>query len=127
MHDHIDAVVRQTEQVMRFDDLERLVRQCRAVDGDLTAHAPRGMLQCIRERGVLDRICIPIAKGPTRCCEDHAPHLHVATACDALQHCAVLAVDGYYLALTARARGLDEMPTHYQALLVRERNAFAGL
>jgi hypothetical protein len=43
MDDDLDAVVRQAEEIVRFDDLERLVRQRRAVDRDLPPHAPRGV------------------------------------------------------------------------------------
>src|SRR5207244_2742714 len=35
MDNDLDALVRQTEQIVRFDDLERLVGECRAIDRDL--------------------------------------------------------------------------------------------
>ena len=43
VHDDLDPVVVEPEEVMRLDELETLVRQRRGVDGDLRAHGPRRM------------------------------------------------------------------------------------
>ena len=40
MHDHVDPLVRDAEQVVRLDQLEPLVHQRRRVDRDLAAHVP---------------------------------------------------------------------------------------
>ena len=49
VHDHLDAVVADAEQLVGLDHLEALVHQRRRVDGDLRTHAPRRMGQ-----GVVD-------------------------------------------------------------------------
>ena len=43
LHDHLDAVVRHAEQVMRLYDLEAFVHKRRRVDGNLGTHVPGGM------------------------------------------------------------------------------------
>ena len=43
MHDHLDPLVLDPEEVVRLDELEALVRERRGVDRDLRAHGPRGM------------------------------------------------------------------------------------
>ena len=60
MHDDLDAVVRQAEQEVRLDDLERLVGERRAVDGDLASHAPGRMPQRVLERRVLELLGGPL-------------------------------------------------------------------
>ena len=42
VHDHVDPVVRRSEQVVGLDQLEALVHQRRRVDRDLAAHVPGG-------------------------------------------------------------------------------------
>src|SRR5207237_2430894 len=43
MDNYVDALVGKPEQEMSFDYLERLVGECRAIDGDLASHSPRRM------------------------------------------------------------------------------------
>ena len=43
VHDDLDPVVLEVEEVVRLDQLEPLVRERRRVDGDLRAHRPGGM------------------------------------------------------------------------------------
>ncbi len=45
MDDHFDALVRQVEQMMGFDDLEPFVHEGGGVDRDLLPHGPGGMGQ----------------------------------------------------------------------------------
>ncbi len=41
VHDDLDPVVVEPEEVVRLDELEALVRQRCGVDGDLRTHRPR--------------------------------------------------------------------------------------
>ena len=47
MYDDIDSLVGKTEEEVRLDYFERLVGECRAIDGDLSPHPPRRMTQRI--------------------------------------------------------------------------------
>ena len=89
------------EQKVRLDHLERLVRQRRAVDGDLASHLPGGMPQRVVERRGLELLRRPLPKRAARRRDDHAPHLDARPAGDALENRAVLAVDGNDLAAAA--------------------------
>src|SRR5262245_51901294 len=62
MDDDLDAIVRQPEEEMRFDHLERLVGQRCAVDSDLTSHPPRRMSERVFERRSLELLRRPLAK-----------------------------------------------------------------
>src|SRR5688572_787818 len=75
MDHHLDPVVRNTEQEMRLDDLERLVGERRAVDGDLSSHSPRRMTEGVIDRGPLQTLARPVAKRAARCRENDATHL----------------------------------------------------
>ena len=43
VHDDLDPLVLEAEEVVRLDQLEALVRERRGVDRDLRAHRPRRM------------------------------------------------------------------------------------
>jgi hypothetical protein len=72
--DDLELLVRETEQEVRFDQLEALVRQGRRVDGDLRAHAPGR----VRERvgaGHLGQLrARAAAEGAARGGEDEGVH-----------------------------------------------------
>src|SRR5262245_29972024 len=59
VHHDFDAVVRETKKVVRLDYFERLVRERGAIDGDLSPHAPRRMLQRIGDGRALQAVCAP--------------------------------------------------------------------
>ena len=50
VHHHLERVVRQAEQVVGLDQLERLVGQRGAVHGDLAAHPPGRVAQRLLDR-----------------------------------------------------------------------------
>ena len=62
VHDHLDPVVGQVEQVVRLDHLEPLVHHRRRVDRDLGPHAPGGMAQRVLARDPLQFIGRSAAK-----------------------------------------------------------------
>ena len=43
MDQHIETIGADREEMMRLDELKRLVHQRRRIDGDLRAHGPVGM------------------------------------------------------------------------------------
>src|ERR1041385_9258162 len=94
VHDDFDAIVWQTEQEMRLDHLERLVRERRAVDGDFSAHAPGGMPQGVVHGRVAERVGRPLTKGSTRRGNDQPSDVRRRAAGQTLQYGTVLAVDG---------------------------------
>ena len=75
MDHHLERIVRQAEQVVRLDHLERLVRERRAVHGDLAAHAPRRVLERFFDRGARHPLGGPLAERPAGRGEDQAAQL----------------------------------------------------
>src|SRR5205809_726269 len=107
---------------MRFDHLQRLVGECRAVDGDLFPHAPRGMLERLFRSCPPERFERPIAKRSARRSEHHATNVLVTASSDALQDSAMLAVHWDDLSTAAPDCLANEMARHDQRFLVRERH-----
>src|SRR5690349_13643640 len=62
MHDYVNTVIRQIEEKVRLDHLERLVGECRAIDGDFSTHLPRRMSQCVFDRGFRQLFFAPAAE-----------------------------------------------------------------
>src|ERR1700737_2523367 len=92
-HD-LDTIVRQPEQKVRLDYLERLVRQSRAVYRDLAPHSPGWMPEGILDGGGSETLATPVSEWSARGGENHASHLGGWMPGDALQDRAVLAVAG---------------------------------
>src|SRR5438270_10164108 len=105
MNDDIDLVKGKPKEVVRFDYLERLVRERRTVHRNLASHPPRRVLQCISQCRALDLFRAPPAKWAARRRQDDSSHLDVRTAGDTLQNCAVLTVDRHELACAACSCG----------------------
>ena len=91
-HD-VDAIVRNAEQKVRLDHLERLVRQRRAVHGDLAPHLPGRMLQGVVQRRAGKTLARPRAEGSARGGEHETTHFAGRASADALENRAMLAVD----------------------------------
>src|SRR5687767_8312286 len=104
MNDDVDRVERQVEQHMRLDHLERLVRESRAVDRILPAHAPGWMPESVLNGRGRETLRAPPAKRSSRRSENHTPHLRAGTTRNALKNCRVLAVDGNQLAASVFSR-----------------------
>src|SRR5829696_2234686 len=108
MHDDVDSVVWKAEEKMCFDHLQRLVRQRRAVDGDLATHAPGWMSKRILDGRILELVFAPSPERTARRSENDSPHICRGTTRDALQNRAVLAVHGNYLATAFDTRALGK-------------------
>ena len=89
MHHDFESVVRQAEQVMRLDELERLVCQRSTVHRNLVPHPPGGMLQSFLHRCMPDPLGIPLPERASRR-RQNQPRQVIVLAGDALQHRAVL-------------------------------------
>ncbi len=125
--DDLDPIVGQAEQEMRLDHLECLVRERRAVDGDLPAHRPRRMLQRRVDRRALEPVARPCAERATRRGQDESPHLRSVAPSDALQDGRVLAVDRNDLAAPLPGSVVRELPGYDERLLVRECDPLPGV
>ena len=113
------------EQVVRLDQLERLVGQRRAVHRDLGAHAPGRVASASSTVACRTRSGRPLAEGPARAGEDQPRQTGVAPG-DALEHRAVLRVHRHDLA-AAGARGLrHQVAGHDQGFLVGQRHPLPG-
>jgi hypothetical protein len=112
---------------MGLDHLERLVRECRAIDGDLSAHPPRWVLKGVGKGSVRDLIGGPPTKRPPGGCENHALDLYPRSAGETLEDRAVLTVDWHNLPAAPSARRLHELTTHDKRLFVCKGDALATL
>ena len=92
--DDIDLLSGQIEEPMRFDDFQPLVHQRRRVDGDLAAHTPCRMLQCVLGLHVGERSGRHLSKWAARRGEDDPPDFLTPATVETLMNRAVLAVDG---------------------------------
>src|ERR1043166_3673331 len=126
MHDDFHAIIGQSEEMMRLDDLHGLVRQGRAVHADLVAHPPGGMIERLGDARPLQPVGWPVAEWPPRGGENQPSQRRFAPR-DALQHGAVLAVDRNQLAASGEGRGAHQFSRHHQRFLVGERHSLAGL
>ena len=70
MHNDFDFVIPQAKQIVRFDHLERLVRQRGTVDGNLGSHVPGRMIQGLGDRGPCQALGVPSSKRTARCRQD---------------------------------------------------------
>src|SRR6266550_75079 len=75
MDDDFYPIVREPEQKMGFDHLQRLVRERRAVDRDLPTHAPRWMPESVFDRRGCKTLLAPTAKRAARCGQDDTTDL----------------------------------------------------
>jgi hypothetical protein len=122
---HFQRIVGQAEQMVRLDQLQRLVGESGAVHGDLIAHAPGWMLEGFLHGGVPHSLWLPFAKRPTRGRQNETGQPAVASG-DALKHGAVLGVDRHDLATAGARRLRYEVARHDQRLLVGQSHPLAG-
>src|SRR5262245_26771798 len=127
MDNDLDSVVRQPKQEVSLDDLERLVRKRRAIDGNLSPHLPGWMSQRVGNGRPGDVIRVPLAKRPARRGKNYASDFDSRTTAHALQNRAVLTVHGHDLTAAARARLRDQLTSHHERFLVREGDPLAML
>ncbi len=118
VHDDADAIVVDSEQVMRLDGLESLVHECRGVDGDLGPHLPRGVRKCVRCGDPGQLLARPPPKGPAACGEPEGRDITRVLTKQALEQCRVLRVDRDHLSRSRKTR--HERAAHHEGLLVGE-------
>ena len=92
MNDHLNAVVLHAEKPLGFHDLQRLVEQGGAVDGDFLTHDPVGMLQRLCLGGAADGGFIPRAERPAGAGQDDLVDGIARRTLQTLENGAVLAV-----------------------------------
>ena len=119
------AIVRQAEEEVRLDHLERLVRERRAVDGDLAAHAPGRVLQRVGDVACSNRSADQSRKGPP-----DAVRMSRRTSAGRrpARHCRIAECSlstGTISPPPRRAAVGREIAGHDQRLLVRERHALS--
>ena len=128
MHHDIDLIVRQSEQEVRLDDLERLVGQRGAVHGNLVAHAPGRMRERVIDGGERHLLARLGAEGATGGGEHHATDLvHRRRRLEALEERVVLAVDRNDANVGLGGGRHDHRAGGDERLLVRERDVAAPL
>src|SRR5207237_7741003 len=127
MDNYVDALVGKPEQEMSFDYLERLVGECRAIDGDLASHSPRRMTKrVIYSRGG-ESLGAPVPERSAGRGEHDTPNLRCRMSGDALEDRAVLAVDGHHFTRPRCARLPHEVAGNYERFLVGQSNPLAAL
>ena len=92
--DHVHARHRHVEEPARLDHLQPLVEQRGRVDGNLAAHIPGGVFECLRGRGGGD---LPAGRLPERAArsgQNQPPHGGRVAAFEALENGVVFAVHG---------------------------------
>ena len=129
MHDDLDPVVGDAEQLVGLDDLQALVHQRARIDGDLRAHLPRRVGQSLIDTD-LGELGGRSATERSAAGSQHDPGdlaIGLSAGSQALMHRAVLAVDGHEFCAGDRAKWLHDRRTGDEALLVGQRQPFARL
>ena len=75
VHDDLDAVVVDAEELVRLDHLEALVHERRRVDGDLGAHRPGRVRQRVGDRDRAEPLGRPAPERAARGGEEQAGHV----------------------------------------------------
>ena len=125
VHDDVDAVVGDAEEVVGLHDLEALVHQRGRVDGDLAAHRPRRVVERLLDGDVGQLGARAAAERAARGGDRHALQRAGRHAVQQVVQRGVLGVDRQQ----PRARGLgelgDELAADDQRLLVGQREVDA--
>ena len=121
-----DLLQRQAVEAHRLNDLEALVHQRRAVDGDLRPHFPVRMLQRVVLRLSGKRFARHAEKRPAGAGQNQPPHLFlVAAAHQALKDRRMLGVNGDDLRAAPRGFLHDQFARADERLLVGEGDALS--
>ena len=126
--DHFDLVVRDTEEPVRLDQLETLVRQRRRVHSDLSSHRPRRMCERLLHRHREEFLTRPASKRPAGGGQhERVDGVGLAPPLETLVDRGMLAVDGDQPPAATVKRRAGERAARDQALLVRQRQSDAVL
>ena len=127
VHDHVDQVVVEPEQVVRLDHLQTLVHERCRVDGDLRSHVPRWVGQRLLDRCLGQLRPGPSSEGPARSRDNHAVEVIPTLASKALSQSGVLGVDRDQSVGFALDQVHDQLAPHDQRFLVSEGQHLARL
>src|SRR4051812_44819021 len=92
MDDDFESVIGYLEEVVRLDQLERLVSEGGAINRDLMTHLPGGVPQRFVHRGMPDSLGRPFAERAARCRQDQASETGLIPSGNALEHGTVLRI-----------------------------------
>ena len=127
MHHYLYLLWPQPEKPLRLYHLETLVHQRGGVYRNLRPHVPCRVLERVsrtNSRQLLLRIC---AERPPRCREYHLLHLVLMLPHDALEYRPVFRVYRQYACMMLLHEPRNQLPGHYERLLVREGYLLARL
>ena len=127
MHDHLHLIGRHVEQPARFDDLEPLVHQGGRVDRDLGPHFPRRVLERVLHGHAREPRLRRLTERPPGRGEKDPVNIGSPVAGQALEHGAVLGIDGEELHAPGPRGRRHQAAGHHERLLVGERHRPAGL
>ena len=122
---HLDAIIRQAEEMVRLDDLERLVDECGTVHRDLGPHLPRRVIQRLVHRGPGQFVRRPLPERPAAGGQHQPGHRRPGPG-NALQHRAVLGIHRHQFPTPGPRRLQHQLPAGHQRLLVGQCHALAG-
>ena len=120
MHDDLDPLVREPEEVVRLDQLEALVRERGRVDGDLRPHRPRRMRECLLHGHCFELGVRSVSERAPGRREDDRLDRVAAPPLETLEHRRVLAVHRKQEAPSPLPGRDGEVAGGDEALLVRE-------
>ena len=127
MHQNVDFVGRQREQVGGFDDFEPLVHHRGRIDRDLLAHAPVRMFQRLRQCRLFDVGGRPGAERSARCGDDYPHQFLAVSGAERLKQRVMFGI-GRQDAGTGLRRALhEEIAGADQAFLVGKRHRCAAV
>src|SRR5690606_6469582 len=126
VHDDLDAVEPDAEQLVGLDHLQALVHQGGGIDGDLGAHHPRGVLEGIR-LGDGDEVGLrALAERAARGGKLQEIDLVDGTSRETLEDGGMLRIDGDETGFRVAAqRGVDQIAGHHHAFLVGQADGFS--
>ena len=127
MDQHLDLAAWHVKQICRFQDLQPLVEQAGAVDGDLSAHAPGGVPEGVRH-GDPGQLGPGVgAEGPARGGEQQPLHPGGVLAPQALVQGGLLAIHRDDPAFPCRQGPLHQAVAANDALLIGQCHGLARL
>ncbi len=126
VHHHLDPIQLDAEQLPGLDDLEPLVHEGRAVDGDFRTHRPGRMGQGVGHRHPLQLGPGPATERPAAGGEQDPPDGLRRARLEGLVDGTVLRVDRHDLAAALGPGGGHHRAGGDQALLVGQGQALAG-
>ena len=129
MNDDVDALHADAEEPAGFDHFKAFVEECGGVDGDLRAHFPSRVLECLGEGDVGDLVGRQRAEGAAGRGENQPGDFRFAAAMavEALENRVVFAIDGQEFDAALFRRSGDDFTCHDEDFLGGDGEIFACL